>query len=104
LSIDDLNNIIPGPDFPTGRHHPSPGGHPLAYHLGRGSIVMRRQGSIDTIRKESRGESSSRNPYQVNKATMVERIAETGVARRRIRGVPTCATKSDRDGFASWSS
>ncbi|HWK44228.1 MAG TPA: DNA gyrase subunit A, partial [Stellaceae bacterium] len=52
LSIDDLNNIIPGPDFPTGGIILGRAGIRSAYHLGRGSIVMRGKVSIDTIRKD----------------------------------------------------
>src|SRR5437588_542910 len=68
LSIDDLINIIPGPDFPTGGIILGRQGIRSAYHLGRGSIVMRGKVSIDTIRKDREAIIISEIPYQVNKA------------------------------------
>ncbi len=98
LSIDDLNNIIPGPDFPTGGIILGRAGIRSAYHLGRGSIVMRGKVSIDTIRKDREAIIVTEIPYQVNKATMVERIAEL-VREKRIEGVSDLRDESDRDGF-----
>ncbi|HEU0084018.1 MAG TPA: DNA gyrase subunit A, partial [Bradyrhizobium sp.] len=76
LGIDDLINIIPGPDFPTGGIILGRQGIRAAYHLGRGSIVMRGKVTIDTIRKDREAILITEIPYQVNKAGMVERIAE----------------------------
>src|SRR5262249_23085838 len=76
LLIDDLNAIIPGPDFPTGGIILGRQGIRSAYHLGRGSIVMRGKVEFETLRKEREAIVISEIPYQVNKATMVERIAE----------------------------
>src|SRR6185312_11081539 len=76
LSIDELINIIPGPDFPTGGIILGRQGIRAAYHLGRGSIVMRGKVSIETIRKDREAIVVSEIPYQINKAGMVERIAE----------------------------
>ena len=77
LGIDDLINIVPGPDFPTGGIILGRQGIRSAYHLGRGSIVMRGKVSIDTIRKDREAIIVSEIPYQVNKASMVERIADS---------------------------
>ena len=85
LGIDDLINIIPGPDFPTGGIILGRQGIRSAYHLGRGSIVMRGKVTIDTIRKDREAIIITEIPYQVNKATMVERIAEL-VKRKEDRG------------------
>src|SRR4051794_395413 len=74
LGIDDLINIIPGPDFPTGGIILGRQGIRSAYHLGRGSIVMRGKVTIDTIRKDREAILITEIPYQVNKAGMVERI------------------------------
>jgi DNA gyrase subunit A len=98
LSIDDLINIIPGPDFPTGGVILGRQGIRSAYHLGRGSIVMRGKVSIDTIRKDREAIIVTEIPYQVNKATMVERIAEL-VREKKIEGISDLRDESDRDGF-----
>src|SRR6516164_209138 len=76
LSIDELINIIPGPDFPTGGIILGRQGIRSAYHLGRGSIVMRGKVEFEAIRNEREAIVTTEIPYQVNKATMVERIAE----------------------------
>src|SRR6202047_1604073 len=98
LGIDDLINIIPGPDFPTGGIILGRQGIRSAYHLGRGSIVMRGKGTIDTIRKDREAIIVTEIPYQVNKATMVERIAEL-VREKKIEGIADLRDESDRDGF-----
>jgi DNA gyrase subunit A len=98
LSIDDLIKIIPGPDFPTGGIILGRQGIRAAYHLGRGSIVMRGKLSIDTIRKDREAIVITEIPYQVNKATMVERIAEL-VREKKIEGISDLRDESDRDGF-----
>src|SRR5258705_285799 len=86
LGIDDLINIVPGPDFPTGGIILGRQGIRSAYHLGRGSIVMRGKVTIDTIRKDREAIIITEIPYQVNKATMVERIAEL-VREKKIEGI-----------------
>ena len=98
LSIDQLIEIIPGPDFPTGGIILGRQGIRSAYHLGRGSIVMRGKVSIDTIRKDREAIVVTEIPYQVNKATMVERIAEL-VREKKIEGVADLRDESDREGF-----
>src|SRR6184192_3144076 len=98
LGIDDLINIIPGPDFPTGGIILGRQGIRSAYHLGRGSIVMRGKVTIDTIRKDREAIIVTEIPYQVNKATMVERIAEL-VRDKKIEGISDLRDESDRDGF-----
>src|SRR6201985_2271315 len=98
LGIDDLINIIPGPDFPTGGIILGRQGIRSAYHLGRVSIVMRGKVSIDTIRKDREAIIVSEIPYQVNKAGMVERIAEL-VREKKIEGISDLRDESDRDGY-----
>jgi DNA gyrase subunit A len=98
LSIDDLINIIPGPDFPTGGIILGRQGIRSAYHLGRGSIVMRGKVTIDTLRKDREAIIVTEIPYQVNKATMVERIAEL-VREKKVEGISDLRDESDRDGF-----
>src|SRR5947209_9808033 len=98
LGIDELINIIPGPDFPTGGIILGRQGIRAAYHLGRGSIVMRGKVTIDTIRKDREAILITEIPYQVNKAGMVERIAEL-VKEKKIEGIADLRDESDRDGF-----
>ena len=84
LSIDDLIGIVPGPDFPTGGIILGRQGIRSAYHLGRGSIVMRGKVEIETLRGDREAIVVTEIPYQVNKANMVERIGEL-VAREEGR-------------------
>ncbi len=97
-SIDDLINIIPGPDFPTGGIILGRAGIRAAYHLGRGSIVMRGKVEIETIRKDREAIVVSEIPYQVNKASMIERIAEL-VREKKIEGISELRDESDRQGY-----
>ncbi|MHC2790147.1 DNA gyrase/topoisomerase IV subunit A [Bradyrhizobium liaoningense] len=98
LTIDELINIVPGPDFPTGGVILGRAGIRAAYHLGRGSIVMRGKVAIETIRKEREALIITEIPYQVNKATMVERIAEL-VKEKKIEGIGDLRDESDREGY-----
>ena len=98
LGIDDLIKIIPGPDFPTGGIILGRQGIRSAYHLGRGSIVMRGKVKIDTIRKDREAIIITEIPYQVNKATMVARIGELH-REKTIEGIAELRDESDRDGY-----
>ncbi len=98
LSVDDLIGIVPGPDFPTGGLILGRGGIRNAYHTGRGSVVMRGKVAFETVRKEREAIIVTEIPYQVNKATMVERIAEL-VRDKKIEGIADLRDESDRDGY-----
>jgi DNA gyrase subunit A len=98
LSVDDLIAIVPGPDFPTGGIILGKAGIRSAYTTGRGSIVMRGKVAFETIRKEREAIIITEIPYQVNKASMVERIAEL-VRDKKIDGVADLRDESDRDGY-----
>jgi DNA gyrase subunit A len=98
LGIDDLINIVPGPDFPTGGIILGRQGIRAAYHLGRGSIIMRGKVGFETLRKEREAIIISEIPYQVNKAAMVERIAEL-VREKKIDGIADLRDESDREGY-----
>jgi DNA gyrase subunit A len=98
IGIDDLITIMPGPDFPTGGIILGRSGIHSAYHTGRGSVVMRGKVAFETIRKEREAIIISEIPYQVNKATMVERIAEL-VRDKKIDGISDLRDESDRDGY-----
>jgi DNA gyrase subunit A len=98
LTIDELINLIPGPDFPTGGIILGRQGIRSAYHLGRGSIVMRGKVRIEPFGKDREAIIISEIPYQVNKATMVERISELH-RDKRIDGITALRDESDRDGY-----
>jgi len=98
LGLDDLIKIIPGPDFPTGGIILGRVGIRGAYQLGRGSIVMRGTHTIETLRKDREAIIITEIPYQVNKATMVEKIAEL-VREKKIDGIADLRDESDRDGY-----
>ena len=99
LTIDELINIVPGPDFPTGGIILGRQGIRSAYHLGRGSIVMRGKATIETFGKDREAIIISEIPYQVNKATMlVARISEL-VNEKKIEGISDLRDESDRDGY-----
>ncbi|CAN7536372.1 DNA gyrase subunit A [Bradyrhizobium sp. LjRoot220] len=98
LSIDELINIVPGPDFPTGGIILGRQGIRSAYHLGRGSIVMRGKVKFDTIRKDREAIIITEIPYQVNKASMVDRIAEL-VREKKIEGISELRDESSREGL-----
>jgi len=98
LSIDELIAIVPGPDFPTGGLILGRQGIRAAYHLGRGSIVMRGKMEFETLRGEREAIVFSEIPYQVNKAHLVERIGEL-VRDKKIEGVAALRDESDRDGY-----
>jgi DNA gyrase subunit A len=98
LGIDELIKIIPGPDFPTGGIILGHQGIRAAYHLGRGSIVMRGKVAFETIRKEREAIIVSEIPYQINKASLVERIGEL-VKEKKIEGIADLSDQSNRDGI-----
>jgi DNA gyrase subunit A len=98
LSIDDLIAIVPGPDFPTGGIILGRQGIRAAYHLGRGSIVMRGKVDFETLRGEREAIVVSEIPYQVNKAHLVERIGEL-VRDKKVEGIAALRDESDRHGY-----
>jgi DNA gyrase subunit A len=98
LGIDELINIIPGPDFPTGGIILGRQGIRAAYHLGRGSIVMRGKVTIDTRRKDRETILITEIPYQVNKASMVDRISEL-MREKKIEGISEIRDESSREGL-----
>src|ERR1700704_5948786 len=98
LGIDELIKIIPGPDFPTGGIILGRAGIRAAYHLGRGSIIMRGKHTIETLRGDREAIIVTEIPYQINKATMVERIAELW-REKKIEGISALRDESDRDGY-----
>lgn len=98
ISIDDLIEIVPGPDFPTGGLILGRAGARSAYHTGRGSILMRAKSEIEEVRKEREALIFTEIPYQVNKSTLIERIADL-VREKRVEGISDLRDESDRDGM-----
>ena len=98
IALEELMEHIPGPDFPTGATILGRGGVRAAYATGRGSIVMRSKVSVEELRRDREALVVSEIPYQVNKATLIERIAEL-VREKRIEGVADLRDESDRDGM-----
>ncbi|MCX5515099.1 DNA gyrase subunit A [Kaistia algarum] len=98
ISIEDLMEIVPGPDFPTGGLILGRSGIRSAYSEGRGSVLMRGRVAVETIRKEREALVITEIPYQVNKATMIEKIAEL-VRDKRIEGISDIRDESDRQGM-----
>ena len=98
LGIDELIGIIPGPDFPTGGVILGRAGIRAAYHLGRGSIVMRGKVEIETLRGDREAIIVSEIPFQVNKAAMVERIGELW-RDKKIDGIAALRDEFDRHGY-----
>jgi DNA gyrase subunit A len=97
VTIDELMEVIPGPDFPTGGIIIGRQGLTSAFHTGRGSVVMRGRARVEEIRKDREAIIVSEIPYQVNKSRMIERIAEM-VRDKKIEGISDLRDESDRDG------
>ncbi len=98
LSVDDLIEIVPGPDFPTGGIILGRNAIREAYHTGRGSVVMRARTHFEEAQKDRQAIVVTEIPYQVNKARMVERIAEV-VREKLVEGVVDLRDESDRHGL-----
>ena len=98
ITLDELIEIIPGPDFPTGGQILGRSGIRSAYETGRGSVLMRGKVTTETIRGEREALIVTEVPYQVNKATMVEKIAEL-VRDKRVEGISDIRDESDRNGY-----
>ncbi|MBT9383283.1 DNA gyrase subunit A [Pseudooceanicola sp. CBS1P-1] len=97
LSTEDLIQYIPGPDFPTGGIVLGRSGARKAYLEGRGSVILRAKTHIEELRKDRYGIIIDEIPYQVNKAAMIEKIAEQ-VREKRLEGIAHVQDESDRDG------
>jgi DNA gyrase subunit A len=97
LSTEALMDIVPGPDFPTGGMILGRSGIRRAYLEGRGSVVIRAKTRVEELRKDRFAIVVDEIPYQVNKATMIEKIAEAA-RDKRIEGIAHVQDESDRVG------
>ncbi len=98
VSDDALLDLVPGPDFPTGGEILGRTGARNALREGRGSVMVRGVATIETIRKDREAIIVTELPYQVNKKTLQERIAEM-VREKRIEGISDVRDESDRQGM-----
>lgn len=97
LTSEQLIDYIPGPDFPTGGVMLGRSGARKAYLEGRGSVIIRSKTRVEEIRKDRYAIVVDEIPYQVNKAAMIEKIAEQ-VREKKIEGVAHVQDESDRNG------
>jgi len=97
ITLDELCQIVPGPDFPTGGTILGRGGILNAYHKGRGSVIMRARVHTEQIRKDREALVVTSIPYQVNKKVMIEKIAEL-VREKKIDGIANVWDESNREG------
>ncbi len=98
LTVEDLIEIVPGPDFPTAGIILGRAAIRQAYMTGRGSIMVRGRVTTEPMRGEREALIITEIPYQVNKTTMIEKIAEL-VREKRIEGIGEIRDESDRDGM-----
>ncbi|MEM9169345.1 MAG: DNA gyrase subunit A [Pseudomonadota bacterium] len=98
LTDEELIEIVPGPDFPTGGVILGRAGAKAGVLLGRGSVVMRGRASVEEVRKDRYAIIATEIPYQVNKAHMVERIAAL-VREKKIEGIADIRDESNRHGI-----
>ncbi len=97
VTSEELIEYVPGPDFPTGGIIMGTNGIRSAYRTGRGSVMMRGKVHFEEVRKDRHAIVVTEVPYQVNKASMIEKIADT-VRSKRIEGISDLRDESDRDG------
>ncbi|MDQ2093031.1 DNA gyrase subunit A [Rhodalgimonas zhirmunskyi] len=97
LSSEQLIDYVPGPDFPTGGIMLGRSGARKAYLEGRGSVIIRAKTRVEEIRKDRYAIVIDEIPYQVNKASMIEKIAEQ-VREKKIEGIAHVQDESDRNG------
>ncbi|WP_280137216.1 DNA gyrase subunit A [Aureimonas sp. Leaf454] len=98
ISLEEMMEYVPGPDFPTGALVLGRAGILSAYSTGRGSILMRGKVHVEPMRGDREAIVVTEVPYQVNKASMIEKMAEL-VRDKRVEGVSDIRDESDRDGY-----
>jgi DNA gyrase subunit A len=98
IGFEELIQLIPGPDFPTGGLILGRGGIRSAYSTGRGSVIMRARAHFESLRKDREAIIITEIPYQVNKNNLLERISEL-VREKKLEGISDMRDESDRDGM-----
>src|SRR5262250_114049 len=97
-TLKEMLKIVPGPDFPTGGYIAGREGIEAAYKSGRGSFTMRAKAAIEEVGKDRENIVVTEIPYQVNKARLIERIAEL-VQNKKIEGISDVRDESSREGM-----
>jgi DNA gyrase subunit A len=98
ITLDELVQIVPGPDFPTGAMILGRAGIAAAYHRGRGSILLRAKVHTEEIRKDREALIVTAIPYQVNKRVLIEKIAELA-REKKLEGISGVWDESNREGM-----
>src|SRR5580692_1853656 len=98
ITVEELMEYVPAPDFPTGGIIVGRAGTHAAFKTGRGAVVLRAKSHVEEIRKDRDGIVVTEIPYQVNKSKLVERIAET-VRDKLVEGISDLRDESDREGL-----
>ena len=97
-TLKEVMKHVPGPDFPTGGYIAGREGIEAAYKTGRGSFTMRAKAAIEEVAKDRENIVITEIPYQVNKATLIKRIAELA-QNKKIDGIADVRDESDREGM-----
>ncbi len=97
-SLAEVMNLVPGPDFPTGGYLWGREGIQQAYTTGRGTFTMRAKAAVEQVSKDRENIVVTEIPYQVNKAKLIERIADL-VQSKKIEGIADVRDESDREGM-----
>jgi DNA gyrase subunit A len=97
-TLKEVMKLVPGPDFPTGGYIAGREGIEAAYKNGRGSFTMRAKAAIEEAGKDRENIVITEIPYQVNKATLIKRIAELAQT-KKIDGIADVRDESDREGM-----
>jgi DNA gyrase subunit A len=97
-TLKEVMKLVPGPDFPTGAYIAGREGIEAAYKTGRGSFMMRAKAAIEEVGKDRENIVITEIPYQVNKARLIERIAEL-VQTKKIEGIADVRDESSREGM-----
>ncbi len=98
VTIDELMTVIKGPDFPTGAFILGREGIKRAFHTGKGSVTMRAKAQIETMANGKNRIAVTELPYNVNKARLIERIAELH-RDKKVEGITDLRDESDRTGM-----
>jgi DNA gyrase subunit A len=97
-TLKEVMKLVPGPDFPTGGYIAGHEGIEAAYKSGRGSFTMRAKAAIEQVAKDRENIVITEIPYQVNKATLIKRIAELA-QNKKVEGIADVRDESDREGM-----
>ncbi|MBZ5528536.1 MAG: DNA gyrase subunit A [Acidobacteriia bacterium] len=97
-TLKEVMKLVPGPDFPTGAYIAGREGIEAAYKTGRGSFIMRAKAAIEETGKDRESIVITEIPYQVNKARLIERIAEL-VQNKKLEGISDVRDESSREGM-----